>query len=305
MYVDASIDPASSSRTRGAADGTQSGRDMKEANLDAGPGISSSVVKSAGRVFEVLELFSGARKQLSAGEISQALSYPKSSTNALLKSLVSLGYLTFNVRTMRYFPSLSVTQLGEWIPGIVLGSGDAFDVIADVHAATQETVTLVVQNDLSCRFLRVIPGTFPISLRLVEGYVAPLLTTAVGLAIVSQMPDDEIQSLVTRTNARSKKKGERVDLAHLMRDVGQIRERGFVVIYEAIFPDTGAIGIPFPSDVPGFPMALGVGGLRDRMRRNETAVVRAVQTSMQRHLGRRVRAGQARRATDRSRLPTT
>ena len=118
---------------------------MHEISPDADSPATASVVKSAGRVFEVLELFRQARRQLSGAEIGQALNYPKSSANALLKSLVALGYLVVNTRTLRYFPSLSVTQLGEWIPAIVLGSGDAFEILTDVHSATQETVTLSVQ----------------------------------------------------------------------------------------------------------------------------------------------------------------
>lgn len=82
---------------------------------------------------------------------------------------------------------MGVTQLGDWIPSIVLASGDAFDIVNEIHAATQETVTLSVQNDLNCRFLRVIPGTFPISLRLSEGFLAPLFTTAVGTSITSRL----------------------------------------------------------------------------------------------------------------------
>ena len=269
---------------------------LKQAEAAEPAGAPAAVVKSAGRVFEVLELFRRARRQLSAAEIGQALGYPKSSANALLKSLVALGYLVVDGRTLQYFPSLSVTQLGDWIPSIVLASGDAFEVVSEVHAATQETVTLSVQNDVNCRFLRVLPGTFPISLRLTEGYLAPLVSTAVGMAILSQLPDDEIAALVARTNAREKRRGERVDVARVMRDVGDVRERGYAERFDALFPDTGAIAVPFPSDMSGFPMAIGVGGLRDRIRRNELAIFKAIRSSLNRHFGRGARAGRAGRA---------
>lgn len=244
-----------------------------------------AVVKSAGRVLEVLELFRRERRQMSAAEIGQALGYPKSSTNVLLKSLVQLGYLSLDGRSLRYFPSLSVTQLGDWIPTMVLASGDAFEVLAEVHAATQETVTLTVQNDLNCRFLKVIPGTFPISLRMTEGFVAPLFATAVGTAILSQLPDEEVAVLVERANLKNRRRSDRVDLARVMRDVRATRTRGFAVVYDAVFPDTGAIAAPFPSDVDGFPMAIGVGGLRDRMRRNEQVILKALRVSLSRRLG--------------------
>lgn len=258
------------------------------------------VVKSAGRAFEVLELFRRERRQLSAAEIGQALGYPKSSANALLKSLVALGYLVLNARTLQYFPSLSVTGLGDWIPSVVLAAGDAYEILAEVHAATQETVTLTVQTDLSVSFLKVLPGTFPISLRMTEGFVAPLFTTAVGTAILSQLPDDEIASLASRANSRARRRADHVQLEEVMRHVEDVREKGFTVTYDAVFPDTGAIAVPFPSHVEGFPLAIGVGGLRERIRRNEAAILRTVKSSLARHVGRG--SAGARRRASRSRL---
>lgn len=244
------------------------------------------VVKSAGRTFEVLELFRRERTPLSAAEIGQGLGYPKSSTNALLKSLVSLGYLVFNARTLRYFPSLSITRLGDWIPSVVLAAGDAFEILAEVHAATRETVTLSVQNDLSVSFVKVITGTYPISLRMKEGLVAPLFGSAVGTAILSRLDDEEIESLVERANARSGRRSDEVDVAEVLRSVAEARRKGFTVFYEALFPDTGAIAVPFPSPVEGFPMAIGVGGLRERIRSNERTIHRAIRSSLARHVGR-------------------
>lgn len=253
------------------------------------------VVKSAGRVLEVLDYFRQVRRPLSAVEVGSALGYPKSSTNVLLRSLVTLGYLTLDMRTLRYFPSLSVTLLGDWIPSIVLASGDAFEIISEVHAATQETVTLCVQADTHCRFLKVLPGTFPISLRLTEGFVAPLTTTAVGMAILSQLTDEEIVAIIERTNARAKRRSDRIDLTAVLRDTALVRERGFATLADALFPDTAAIAVPFPSDIASFPMAIGVGGLRDRIRRSEATIVRAVRTSLSRHGGRGPRLPRGRR----------
>lgn len=264
----------------------------REPDADA-TGPSAAVVKSAGRVFEVLELFRRARRQLTAAEIGQVLGYPKSSTNALLKSLVALGYVVLDARTLRYFPSLAVTQLGDWIPSVVLASGDVFEIMEEVRTATQETVTLSMQHDLSCRFLRVLPGTFPISLRMTEGFVAPLFTTAVGTAILSQRSDEQVLALVERHNARARKQSDRVDPVRMLRDVREIRRRGYAVAYDAVFPDTGAIAVPFSSDVDGFPMAIGVGGLRERMRRNEAAIYRAIRTSLTRHVRGRASAVRA------------
>lgn len=250
---------------------------------------ASSVVKSAGRVFEVLDLFRREQRQLSGAEIGQALSYPKSSTNALLRSLVALGYLVVDPQTLRYFPTLSITQLGDWIPSSVLATGHAFEILAEIHAATRETVTLSVKHDLECRFVRVLPGTLPISLRMTEGLTAPLFTSAVGSAIVSQLPDEEVAVLLERTNARTRRRSDRLDPARVMAGITEIRKRGNALFFDALFPDTGAIAVPFPSEVRALPMAIGVGGLRERIRRNAPAILKVIRVSLARHTDRQGR----------------
>jgi len=76
-----------------------------------------NVVKSVARVLEVLELFTRQREPMSGIQICRSLDYPKSSANAILKSLVELGYLALNPDNLKYFPSFRVTYLGDWIPG--------------------------------------------------------------------------------------------------------------------------------------------------------------------------------------------
>ncbi|HEY0940227.1 MAG TPA: IclR family transcriptional regulator [Steroidobacter sp.] len=244
---------------------------------------SRKVVKSAARTLDVLELFQRKRRALSAAAICQALGYPKSSANVLLRSLVSQGYLVLNARTMQYFPSLRVTRLGEWIPRTMLVSGRVSAILEDVHAVTQETVTLSVVSDLSTTFLKVIQGTHPLSMQTPEGFVAPLFTTAIGMAILSQMPDEDIDELVDRANFRSRRREEQVNRKVLDAAIQETREKGYCVRYDAVIPDTGAIGVPFPSDVDGFPMALGIGGLASRIERNERAIYKHVRACLARH----------------------
>jgi len=255
---------------------------------------ASAVVKSARRVFEVLELFRRTRQRMTAGEIGQSLGYPKSSTLVLLKSLVSLGYLVFDSSSMCYLPSLTVTQLGEWIPALVLGSRRGLQTLEEINAETQETVTLSVQADLSCRILRVVSGNTPISLHVDEGLVIPLLSTAVGEAITAQLSEAEIADLCERHNSHAKQTRKRTDLESVMKRVREVRQRGYSLEYESVWPDTGAIAVPFPSEIDGYPMALCVVGMRERIRRNEAKIYKTIRSSLTRLLGS---GGGARAAT--------
>ena len=80
--------------------------------------MSGNVVKSAARVFEVLELFSELQRPLSVREIATRCRYPGSSAAALLTSMKVLGYLAYDERKrMRSERAEHAAVDGEHDPG--------------------------------------------------------------------------------------------------------------------------------------------------------------------------------------------
>lgn len=238
--------------------------------------MAHEVVKSVGRVLAVLELFERQREPLTATEICGALEYPASSTDALLKSMLSLGYLALNTQTRRYFPSLRVTRLGEWIP-THLFQGDTMELLDTLHEATGETVTLSAQSDLHMQFVRVLPGTFPISLRITEGYIGPLFGSAVGTAYLSRLNDRQIDRLMQRGKRTPGSASKKIAFSEVMKEVEETRQRGYAVGYDRILQDTGAIAMPL-QDNQNFVVA--VGGLSPRIRRSESSIIRQMRKAI-------------------------
>lgn len=244
---------------------------------------ANSVVKSVGRVLEVLELLREERRPLTATDIGRALGYPKSSANAILKSLVALGYLSFDRASLAYFPTLRVTQLGDWLPGVLLGRAEALNLLDELHEATSETVTLSMQNDLSMQFLRVIQGTHPISLRVVDGYVAPLFGTGVGAALLSTKSPEEVRALAERALGRARKRSERFDLEAVLAEIEAVRRQGYAAAYDRLLADTGAIAMPLPTPVDGRVLVVAVAGLGGRIHRNESRIIRVMRRAIARY----------------------
>src|SRR3546814_5492035 len=77
--------------------------------------IEQKTVKSAGRVLEILEYFDDLQRQSTVMEIADALGYPQSSTSALLRSLVGMGYLNYDAHARTYITSSRVALLGSWV----------------------------------------------------------------------------------------------------------------------------------------------------------------------------------------------
>ena len=85
-------------------------------------------VKSAVRVFEVLELFDTLRRDASLSEIARELGYPASSTSMLLQSMVECGYLAQGEkRTFR--PTPRVKLLGAWIAPVLDPNGPVISMM--------------------------------------------------------------------------------------------------------------------------------------------------------------------------------
>ena len=231
------------------------------------------VIKSAERVFAVLKLFSQQQAPLTATEICKYLGYPKSSADALLKSMVTLGYLTLNPGDVKYFPSLQVTKLGDWLPNILLGRGDTLNMLDDLHSLTGETITLSMPSGLSMQFITVLQGTFPISLTIREGLTVPIFGTAVGTAHLATQSDDEIVKLARRANRRPGNTEQHIDINAAMREIEEARANGYAEAYDRVLTDTGAIAMALPTSQLDRAAVVTVGGLSERMRASKKQIV--------------------------------
>ena len=75
----------------------------------------NSSIKTAKRIFEVLEYFEDVKRPISLKEVSTKCDYPTSSAAALLKSMVVLGYLSYDSYNRTYLPTMRIAQMGEWL----------------------------------------------------------------------------------------------------------------------------------------------------------------------------------------------
>lgn len=248
---------------------------MADANED--------VVKSAGRVFAVLELFDEVRSPLSATDVVRRLSFPQSSTVALLKSMVILGYLTFDQFDRRYMPTMRVPMLGRWLMDALGSDGRLIHLIKTISDDTAETVSLSAQSDMMMQFLHVERGTKPLTLTVNAGDRVGLLTTVIGIVALSGRPDQTIARYVERVNKQSRGLGRRVELASVMERVQQVRERGYGIGDSEYSAGIGAVAWLLPS-LPGDRLiVLSVAGAVDAIREERDHIIRSVTQAMRVH----------------------
>jgi DNA-binding IclR family transcriptional regulator len=243
------------------------------------------VVKSVGRVFEVLQLFDARRASLNATQVERSLGYPQSSTLALLKSMVRLGYLSFDRLQRSYLPTMRVSTLGRWLEASFRGDGRLSALLEEVSSRTSETACLSCQNDLVMQFTHVHFAGKGLILGANAGDFAPLFQSAVGLAALSVRSDPETLKLVQRHNRRIRNPAGKIDADAVLQRIRQVQTVGYATGYDLSMPEIGAIAWVLRSEGAPCSVVLSVGGPSDRLRSREAIIVRQTHAAIRAHLG--------------------
>ncbi len=229
-------------------------------------------VKSAMRTFEVLELFAERRRPMALNEIYSELGYPQSSTTNLLKSMVLLGYLNYNRTKRTYLPTMRLNLLGNWLAGYIQSEGGFRELVDEMQRRTDETVGLSTQNDLFVQYLFLHGPEHEFKNMPPDGTMRLLVDSSGGRAMMARMGDRVIDKLCRYTN-HYEMKNDRVSYGEIMKDIDWIRHVGYCYFPNWPTPDVSSISIALDADLHGIPLAIGVGGLADRISRKKADIL--------------------------------
>lgn len=243
--------------------------------------MERSVVKSVGRTLEVLELFEEQRRPLRLHEIYEMLGYPQSSTTNLLKSMVVLGYLNYSRLTRTYLPTARVSTMGRWLFGFMYGQNDFPAMLERVRQATDETVVLAMQNDVFIQYVTVLTPDHEFKVPPPEGTMRAMTDSSAGLALMSQMSDRKIDKLVRQIHYYELSPTRVLDIESVMKDVRWIRHTGYCHLANHP-PGLASIAFPIGSQLHGIELALGVGGLTERISRKQYDIIEAMKAEIAR-----------------------
>lgn len=233
----------------------------------------TAVVKSAGRVLEIFEFFAHRHAPATLSEVAGALGYPTSSTSALLKSLASLGYLEHEPRLREYQPTIRFAVLGTWIFERLFAEEEWIPRLMDaLQAETGETIVLAMQHGIHIDYIRIMQSKLPVRFYIKPGARRPIFLPATGKALLAAQTDDQVRALVRRANAAALLE-PRVTAASVLAELAEIRRHGYARSEAAIVPDTSQLAMTLPVPPGHRPLAIGVSGPLDRIRRNAPGIV--------------------------------
>lgn len=233
----------------------------------------SDAVKSAGRAFAVLELFERRRCPLALTEVAGALALPTSSAAALLKTLVTLGYLEYDRSHRRYSPTMRIAELGRWVEGAIFGDGAVLDTARALNTETGLTAMIAVQSDLHAQYLHLVHPGDVLGAAATPGARRPLASSGMGLALLSGLRDAAVARLVRRIN-HAAPADQRVDLRALRVTLHEVRQTGYAFSEGLFSPGIASIAVLIPGALGSRPLALGMSGPSETLVARRTEVAR-------------------------------
>jgi len=245
-------------------------------------GESPEAVKSAARTLRILEFFDEIRRPARANEIAGCLNFPQSSTASLLKSLVKLGYLDFEVATKAYLPSLRTAVLATWRDAGYFRDGSMLSILEELASSSGLAACLTSRAGIFVRYLNVVQNRKLRDVHITLNARRYAVRSAAGIALLTDLPDTEIRMLVHRTKAEDDPSLASLSLAEVMNRVNAARSAGYFVSQGLVTPENGAIAIPLPSEITGGwqNMALSLAGRVGEIESKTLETVRAMQDAV-------------------------
>jgi DNA-binding IclR family transcriptional regulator len=266
----------------------------------------SDEVKSATRVFEILEFFREAQRPLRLSDIAERFNYPPSSVSGLLKTMTARGYLNFDLSKRSYFPTARLLQLVNWIPDFE--EGVVMHAMKSLQQATGEMIVLGTMKDIYIEYLEVLRSSHSVQVWSPPGTRRLLIANSMGRLLLSQLagsnPGGGCSQQVARIFHRTAELGmfnvKDFSLDELFRELQELRQKDYAFSrsrkQDDIFlqsskdvqigagnPGGSMVSMLIPGPPNHRPLALGVAAPAERLAGQLDEVVRQLRAQV-RHL---------------------
>lgn len=238
--------------------------------------VEAKAIKSAQRVFEVLEFFDAEHPEASVSDISRRYGYPQSSASELVSYMVHLGYLRRGSRVRTFRPTMRVAMLGAWVQPDLVRNGRLLRLMDELSAETGGSVILATNSGVRLQCLHVVRRAEDAPH---QGDLLPLLHSAEGRALLLTSDRELVRKYVHRLNAEQEDESLRLKFGELADDLDASSARG----YARWTSEAGcSFAILLPNSDRAEPLALSV---RAGPGANEEAIVQAMRRIVSRTLG--------------------
>jgi len=187
---------------------------------------ASGGVQSVERVFELLELITSARDEVSLSELAEAAELPLPTIHRLLRTLVSLGYAR-QLPNRRYGLGPRLIRMGE-VASRQLGAW-ARPHLASVVEQLGETANMAILDGDMATYVAQVPSAHSMRMFTEVGRRVHTHASGVGKAMLAQLDDAQVRGIVARAGMPTPTKHSIADIDGLLEDLSRIRARGYSI----------------------------------------------------------------------------
>jgi IclR family transcriptional regulator, KDG regulon repressor len=223
---------------------------------------SEPSVQSIDRAVQVLRCFEKGDK-LGLTEISKAIGLHKSTTYGIVTTLKNNGFLDKNEDTGKYQLGIELYRIAANV------QVDLRDVcqphIKQLCGETGETVNLVIPDDTHVIYIEKWESAHSVRISTSIGKRLPMYCTGAGKAILAFLPDSESSSILDKSMLVQHTKNTLVSKEALVRQLEEVREKGFAVDMEELEDGLICVAVPIMNPQHRPVAALSCAGPKQRM----------------------------------------
>jgi IclR family transcriptional regulator, KDG regulon repressor len=176
---------------------------------------------------EVLNLFSVKHPEWGISELTKTLTLPKSSTSALVSTLVEQGLLR-RTSTSRYKLGWRVIALSQVLLSTTDFRTEARPLMESLIARFGETVHLAALESGQVIYVDKLQGTRAVQVSVTGvGYRLPAHCSGVGKVILANLPWEEVQQILTHKGMPALTSKTITSLEALQEELQQVRAQGY------------------------------------------------------------------------------
>jgi IclR family KDG regulon transcriptional repressor len=190
--------------------------------------IGTDLVNSVLKAVKILEII-GRSKPLGISEIGRELDIPKSSTHNLLQTLESEGFVERNQDTNKYNLGTRLIELGYRAQNDLAICRIAKPYLNGINQETDETVHLTILDGEEVLYVDCVESKRRMRTYSVIGIKAPLYCTAVGKAIMAELPEKNIKNIIKTRGLRRLTDSTITNASSLFQDLLETRTRGYSI----------------------------------------------------------------------------
>jgi IclR family pca regulon transcriptional regulator len=191
---------------------------------------AKNLVQSLAKGLRILEAFTAEEPELLLSEVARRTKFDNATAFRFLNTLVMLGYVARVQNSRKFRLTLKPLELGFNAIARMDLRDIARPLLRSLVGTVNEAASLGVLDGTDVIYVeRVQAGLIRLGANVRVGTRIPAYASAIGYAIMSAMPRQQVRELLQASDRVKLRPGMQISVAHLERKIDQAQKRGYAL----------------------------------------------------------------------------